>query len=137
MKPMMRVACFGLMSLSLAAAGCESVSLVRRDDPFAGRGVDRNRDVARDRDLDIARDDIVGTVQRVDRDRREFQLRTSDGDLTWFRYDASTRVAGRDRDMRVEDMRYGDLVRVEYNDSRGARYAEVIRINDRSDLSLR
>jgi hypothetical protein len=137
MKPMFRVACMGLMALTLVAAGCENISLVRREDPFARRDGDRNRDLARDRDLDRGRQDVVGTVQRVDRDRREFQLRNSDGDVEWFKYDASTRITGGDRDLRVEDLRYGDLVRVEFSTDRGGRYAEVIRVNDRSDLSLR
>jgi hypothetical protein len=120
-----------LMALILAAAGCENISLIRREDPLARRDGDRNRD------FDRGRQDVVGTVQRVDRDRREFQLRNSDGDVEWFKYDASTRMTGGDRDLRVEDLRYGDLVRVEFSTDGGGRYAEVIRVNDRSDLSLR
>jgi hypothetical protein len=42
-------------------------------------------------------------------------------------------VYHRDRDLRVDDLRYGDLVRIELGpDLRGERYAELIRLNDRS-----
>jgi hypothetical protein len=43
-------------------------------------------------------------------------------------------VSHRDRDLRVDDLRNGDLVRVELSRGRGERYAELIRMNDRSDV---
>jgi hypothetical protein len=139
MKRMVRVAYVCLLPLTLAAAGCDNIALIKRDDPFArderrGRDLDPNRDVGRDRDSDRARDELVGTVERVDQDRQEIQLRTTDGQVTRVRYDLSTRVSNRDRDMRVDDLRYGDLVRIDLGRDRGERYAEVIRLNDRSDL---
>jgi hypothetical protein len=73
-------------------------------------------------------------VQRVDPDRQELQLRTTDGEITRVRYDLSTRVSQRGRDLRVEELRYGDLVNVELSRNRGERYAAVIRMNDRADL---
>ncbi len=134
MKPIIRMAYVCLIPLTIAAAGCENISLISRGDPLARddarRDVDRNREVRQDRD---PRDEIVGTVQRVDQDRQEIQLRTSDGQLTRIRYDLSTRVSHRDRDLRVDDLRNGDLVRVELGRDRGERYAELIRMNDRSD----
>jgi len=133
-----------MIPLTIAAAGCESVSLMNRDDPYrrdAGRrdnDIDRNREARQDRDWrgdrDLARDEVVGTVQRVDDDRNEIQIRNTDGQLVRVRYDRSTRVYLRDRDLRVNDLRNGDLVRVELNRNNGERYAEVIRMNDRSDL---
>jgi hypothetical protein len=49
-----------------------------------------------------------------------------------FKYDPRTVVVNRDREFRVEDLRYGDviLVRAAQN-SRGEQYAEYIRMNDR------
>jgi hypothetical protein len=142
MKKFVRMTYVCLLPLTLAAAGCETVSLINRDDPYARdrRDIDRDREVRRDQDWqradrDRARDEIVGTVQRVDRDRREIQLRTTDGQLTWIKYEPSTRVYHRDGDLRVDELRYGDLVRVEVSrDNRGERYAELIRMNDRGDL---
>ena len=142
MKRMVRIAYVCLIPLTIAAAGCESVSLIDRGDPYArrdrgDRDVDRNREARRDRDgrgdRDLARDEVIGTVQRVDQDRQEIQLRNSDGQMMRIRYDRATRVYHRDRDLRVNDLRNGDLVRVELDsDNRGDRYAEVIRMNDRS-----
>jgi hypothetical protein len=119
--------------------GCESVSLIKRPDPYASdeyrnRDIDRSREVRRDQDFARSRDEVVGTVQRVDTDRQELQLRTADGDTMRIRYDISTRVAYRDREMRINDLRTGDLVRVELTSDRGERYAQFIRMGDRSDL---
>ena len=140
MKPIFRVAYVCLIPLTLALSGCESVSLINRGDPYArdkyrgDRDIDRNREVGRDRDWDRSRDEIAGTVQRVDPDRQEIQLRTTDGETTRVRYDLSTRVSHRGRDLRVEELRYGDLVRVELSRNRGERYAELIRMSDRAEL---
>jgi hypothetical protein len=139
MKPIARMVCVCLLPTSLALAGCEGISLISRDDPLARdrRDLDRSADVRGDREFDRYRDEVVGTVERVDPDRRELQLRTADGQLTRVRYDLSTRVSNRDRDMRVDELRYGDLVRVEFSRDRGERYAEVIRMNDRSQTGSR
>jgi hypothetical protein len=140
MKPIFRMAYVGLLPLTLAAAGCESISLINRPDPYArdesrrDRDLDRNREARGDQDRDRFRDEVAGTVQRVDPDRQELQLRTTDGDTMRVRYDLSTRVSHRGRDLRVEELRYGDLVRVELSRNRGERYAEVIRMNDRAEL---
>jgi hypothetical protein len=139
MKPVRRLAYVCLLPLTLAAAGCESISLISRPDPFArderrDRDLDRDREARQDRDWDRSRDEVAGTVQRVDPDRQEIQLRTTDGDTMRIRYDLSTRVAHRGRELRVEELRYGDLVRVELSRNRGERYAEVIRMNDRAEL---
>jgi hypothetical protein len=140
MKSIARVALLCLLPLSLAGFGCESISIIKRDDPFANdqyrrdRDIDRNQEARGDRNWDRAREEIVGTVQRVDANRREIQLRTTNGDIIPITYDLTTRVSNRDRDMRVEDLRYGDLVRIEFRRDRGERLAEVIRMNDRSDL---
>jgi hypothetical protein len=71
----------------------------------------------------------------VDQNRQEIQLRTTEGQFVRIRYDISTRVHQRDRDLRVDDLRYGDLVRIELGpDLQGERYAELIRLNDRPEL---
>jgi hypothetical protein len=124
---------YALFVFSVIVAGCESVALMpradvdRRDyDPSAIR---RDQDSS---DRDFRTDEVVGTVQRVDEAARDIQLRTSEGRTVVFKYDPRTVVINRDREIRVEDLRYGDviLVRVARN-SRGEQYAEYIRMNDR------
>jgi hypothetical protein len=146
MRPIFRTAYVCLLPLTLTAAGCESISLISRPDPYARderrdrdreRNLDRSGEVRRDQDWDRSRNEIAGTVQRVDPDRQEIELRAADGGLTRVRYDISTRVSYRDRDMRVEELRYGDLVRVELSRDRGERYAERIRMGDRADVGSR
>jgi hypothetical protein len=142
---MVRMAYVCLFPLALAASGCESISLIKRGDPLARddsrRGGYRDREPGRDPggwssgEREPPRAEIVGTVQRVDSNRQEIQLRTTEGQLLRIRYDLSTRVQQRDRDLRVDELRYGDLVRVELGaDLQGERYAQLIRLNDRPEL---
>ena len=75
MKLVVRIAYLCLLPLSLAFVGCESVSLIKRPDPYANdeyrnRDIDRSREARRDQDFPRARDGVVGTVQRVDPDRQ-------------------------------------------------------------------
>ena len=141
MKPIVRLACAWLLAVAIAAAGCENISLVKREDPLAREEFGRERDIDRNsevrRDLDRGGDQLTGSVQRVDIDRQEVQLRTTDGQLTRIRYDLSTRVVGGDRDMRVDHLRNGDLVRIELSRDRGERFAAFIRLHDRSDAGSR
>jgi hypothetical protein len=129
----------GMTGAALALAltgslGCEQVALVGRPDVDA-RGTER-RDLGRPGELD--RDEIVGTVDRVDRSDREVVIRTTEGRTTRVRYDSGTIVRTRGRDMGVEDLRPGDLVALNVRrDSRGEQYADIIRMRDREDFGRR
>jgi hypothetical protein len=114
--------------LMAGVLGCESVALMPRPD------VDRRDTTNRgpyERDRDLTRE-VVGTVQRVDERAREIHLQTTEGRGVILKYDSRTAVSHRDRSLRVEDLRDGDLVLVEVaRDARGDQYAELIRMNDR------
>lgn len=130
-----RIAYALVLPLTIAALGCESVALVGRED-IDRRDVSRRDRVFRDRDL--ARDEIIGTVERVDRRDREIHLRTTEARSATVRYDSRTVVISRDRELAVEELRSGDLVLVQVRrDRSGDRYADVIRLNDRQELGSR
>jgi hypothetical protein len=130
---MMRMASFLLLPVLVAAWGCEQVALVKRPD-IEREGEYRGRDYGRD----TARDEIVGTVERVDRRDNEIHLRTPEARTTVVRYDSSTVVMNRGRDFPVDELRSGDLVLVQLrSDSRGERYADMIRLRDRDDAGFR
>jgi hypothetical protein len=122
------------LPLVLGAWGCENIGLVSRDEPDRRR-VERDRDYRVDRDVrdrNWARDEVVGTVERVDDRNNEIHLRTTEGRMAVVQYDPRTTVYDRDRELRVRDLRRGDqvLVRIDRN-SRGEQYAGLIRMNDR------
>lgn len=121
------------------SAGCESIALLPRptiDDrsDISRRDLDRGEldrrpetrgDVARPRAID----EVTGTVQKVDQNRREIQLRTTEGRMTVIKYDPATVVYNRDREMPVDDLRYGDLILIKVlKNNRGEHYADLIRI---------
>jgi hypothetical protein len=128
-----------VLALVLVGMGCENTALLGRRDIDRGGGYDRGREYDRGRDSrDSARDEMVGTVERVDRGDREIHLRTSEARTAVIRYDSGTIVQHRGRDFRVEDLRSGDLVLVQVRrDSRGDRYADLIRLRDRDDVGIR
>ncbi|MGH7845347.1 MAG: hypothetical protein ACREQW_09270 [Candidatus Binatia bacterium] len=133
MKPMIRMGSFLLLPVLLAAWGCEQVALVKRPD-IEREGEYRGRDSGRD----TARDEIVGTVERVDKRDREIHLRTPEARTTVVRYDSSTVVVNRGRDFSVDELRSGDVILVQARrDSRDGPYADVIRLRDRDDVGLR
>jgi hypothetical protein len=130
----------GTVALPLLALawGCESIALVPRPDidrETDRAGIEQPRD---SRDRDLARDEVVGTVQRVDETRNEIHLRTTEGQMTVIKYDLNTVVYSRDRKLRVDSLRYGDLVLVQMDrNSRGERYADIIRMNERDQGATR
>jgi hypothetical protein len=79
MKPTVWPTLFLLACFSVFTWGCESVALMPRPDIDRSNidrsEIERNRDV---RDRSLARDEIVGTVQRVDEGRGEIQRRTTE-----------------------------------------------------------
>ena len=122
-----------LMLPVITAWGCESIALMGRPDvdrrDVDRSGIERSREA---RDRTAPRDELVGTVQRVDENRREIQLRTTEGRMTVIKYEPATLVYSRDREVPVNSLRPGDLVLVQFNrNARGEQYADVIRVDDR------
>lgn len=123
----------------LTSAGCESIALLPR--PAIDDRADASRRDLDRRELDrrpesrpeIARprvaDELTGTVQKVDQNRREIQLRTTEGRMTVIKYDPATVVYNREREMPVDDLRYGDLILIKViKNDRGEQYADLIRL---------
>jgi hypothetical protein len=124
-------------------AACERIALMPRPEiDREGRPIERDsrgERIDRDRtDRTAARDEIVGTVERVDRNNNEIQLRTSDAKVVVIKYDSATVVYNRDQDVGIEALRSRDqvLVKVSRN-SRGEQYADTIRLNDARTLGSR
>ena len=91
-----------LLGFLLTSTGCESIALLPRP------AIDDRADVSR-RDLDrrgterrpesraelprqAATDEVTGTVQKVDQNRQEIQLRTTEGRMIVIKYDPATVV---------------------------------------------
>jgi hypothetical protein len=122
------------LPLVLVTWGCENIGLINRDDPDRRR-VERDRDYRGDRDVrdrNWTRDEVVGTVERIDDRNNEIHLRTTEGRTMVIQYDSGTTVSDRDRELRVRDLRRGDQISVRLDrNSRGEQHAGLIRMNDR------
>jgi hypothetical protein len=106
------------------------------DEP--ARRVERDRDIPRDSRSNVPRDEIVGTVERIDKGRNEIQLRTTDARVVTIKYDPSTLVYNRDREVGIDALRPRDLILARVSrGSGGEQYADVIRLNDRGDFGSR
>jgi len=122
-----------LFPLDIGAAGCESIALMPRPDID-----ERDRDVPRDSRSNVPRDEIVGTVERIDKGRNEIQLRTTDARVVTIKYDPSTLVYNRDREVGIDALHPRDLILARVSrGSGGEQYADVIRLNDRGDFGSR
>ena len=128
-----------LLVFLLTSIGCESIALLPRP------AIDDRSDISR-RDLDRggaerlpesraqlprqrATDEVTGTVQKVDQNRQEIQLRTTEGRMIVIKYDPATVVYNREREMPVDSLRYGDLILVKVvKNTRGEQYADLIRL---------
>ena len=123
----------------VSSAGCESIALLPRPS-IDDRADTSRRDLDR-RELDRrpegsaeiprprATDEVTGTVQKVDPNRREIQLRTTEGRMTVIKYDPATVVYNREREMPVDELRYGDLILIKIvKNNRGEQYADLIRL---------
>ena len=128
-----------LVFVLLTSMGCESIALLPRpaidDRPEISRrdldrtGTERRPDSPADLPGQRATDEVTGTVQKVDQNRREIQLRTTEGRMIVIKYDPATVVYNRDREMPVDSLRYGDLVLVKViKNTRGEQYADLIRL---------
>jgi hypothetical protein len=133
-----------LLFSALTLAACERIALMPRPEiDREGRPIER--DSRRESRLDsdrfdrsVARDEIVGTVERVDRSNNEIQVRTTDARVVVIKYDPATVVYNRDQDVGIDALRPRDqiLVRVSRN-SRAEQYADTIRLNDSRTLGSR
>ena len=129
------------ISALVTAWGCENVSLVGRetlDSSYGGRReIDRRygNDYGRDRFEDNwRRQQISGTVEAVDEQRREIRLRAQGDGLTLVRYDRHTRIFDGGRNLPVGSLRPGDQVSIQLDrSSSGEPYAYAIRVEDQRD----
>jgi exosome complex RNA-binding protein Csl4 len=123
----------------LSSAGCESIALFPRpaiDDradasrrDLDRRELDRRPDSRTELPRQPATDEVTGTVQKVDQNRREIQLRTTEGKMTVIKYDPATVVYNREREMPVDSLRYGDLILIKVvKNALGEQYADLIRL---------
>lgn len=117
-----------LLTFVLLALGCESTTLRPQRDAER-RGIEGTRD-----DRGTAKEEIIGTVERVDRTNNEIQLRTTEAKVIVIKYDRSTRVYSREHEVGIEGLRPRDLILVRVAKSpRGEQYADLIRLNDRKE----
>lgn len=119
------------------ASACERIALMPRPEiDREGRPIDRERDRGGNgEDRVLSQNDIVGTVERIDRANNEIHLRTTEGQVLVLKYDPATLVYDRKQDIGIDALRPRDqvVVRVARN-SRGEQYADTIRLNDSRTL---
>jgi hypothetical protein len=81
-----------------------------------------------------AKDEIIGTVERVDKTNNEIRLRTTEAKVIVIKYDPATRVYTREREVGIEALRPRDLILVRVAKTPGGeQYADLIRLNDRKE----
>ncbi len=117
-----------LLAFVLLALGCESTALRPQRDAER-TGIEGTPD-----DSGTPKEEIIGTVERVDRTNNEIQLRTTEAKVIVIKYDRSTRVYSREHEVGIEGLRPRDLILVRVAKSpRGEQYADLIRLNDRKE----
>ena len=133
-----------LLFSAIALVACERVALMPRPQiDREGRPIERNSrgDSRLDNDRmgrNAPRDEIIGTVERLDRSNNEIQVRTSDARVIVVKYDPATVVYDRDRDVGIDALRPRDQILVQLSrNSRGEQYADTIRLNDSRALGSR
>ena len=150
MKRMASMAYALVLPAMMIISGCESVALMPRPDvdrrDVDRGGVDRSgigrdnesRGDIQDRDKGGSRDEVVGTVESINTTAREIRLRTTEAQVMVIKYDPNLAVRSRDRELRVDQLRRGDLILVQVSrDSRGERYADLIRLNEKPEMGSR
>ena len=130
----------GLLAFVLIASGCQSLALRPRPDTQARPEIDQRvieQESAKvERDLpktgrEAVKGEIIGTVERVDRTDNQIRLRTTEAKLIVIKYDSTTRVYSREREVGVDALRPRDLILIRASKtSSGDQYADLIRLND-------
>ena len=117
-----------LLLAVFAVAGCEPMAMRPRPD-VDSKGLEQTP-----ADRGSAKDEIIGTVERVDRTSNEIQLRTTKAKVIVLKYDSATRVYSREREVGIEALRPRDLILVRVGKNpRGEQYTDLIRLNDRKE----
>ncbi len=137
-KRQLALAALVFLTLGTVAA-CDRIALMPRPDiDREGRPIESNHDRDVDRDRNLSHNDIVGTVERIDRANNELRLRTTDAQVVVIKYDPATVVYDRDRSVSIDALRPRDQVLVTTSrNSRGDQYADTIRLNDSDTLGSR
>jgi hypothetical protein len=80
------------------------------------------------------KEEIIGTVEQVNRTNNEIRLRTTEAKVIVIKYDPATRVYSREREVGIDALRPRDLILIRASKtSRGEQYADLIRVNDRDE----
>ncbi|HJU63411.1 MAG TPA: hypothetical protein VJ864_15320 [Candidatus Binatia bacterium] len=118
------------LTLVLVASGCQSLALRPRPDLDKG-GIERETAKI---EREPVKEEIIGTVERVDRTSNEIRLRTTEAKVIVIKYEPTTRVYIREREVGIDALRPRDLVLIRASKtSRGEQYADLIRLNDRDE----
>jgi hypothetical protein len=127
------IACvYSALTFALIASGCQSTAIRPRPD-VDRRGMERGPDAR-----EPTREEIVGTVEQVDRTNNEIRLRTMEAKVIVIKYDSTTRVYSRERELGIDALRPRDLILIRASKtSRGEQYADLIRLNDRDEPASR
>jgi hypothetical protein len=138
-----RLACvYSALTFALIASGCQSVALMPRPDEKRGPGVERREPDVERRESEpgtviergAIKEEIVGTLERMDRTKNEIRLRTTEAKVIVIKYDLMTRVYTRELEVGIDTLRPRDLILVRVSKtSRGEQHAELIRLNDRDE----
>jgi hypothetical protein len=140
------VCVYSALTFALIASGCQSVALRPRPDVERGPGVERREPDVERRETEPGaviergpiKEEIVGTVERVDRTKNEIRLRTTEAKVIVIKYDLMTRVFSREREVGIDTLRPRDLILVRVSKtSRGEQHADLIRLNDRDESASR
>jgi hypothetical protein len=120
---------YSAVIFALIASGCQSTALRPRagTEPRPGMepgGIERQ----------AVKEEIIGTVEQVNRTNNEIRLRTTEAKVIVIKYDPATRVYSREREIGIDALRPRDLILIRASKtSRGEQYADLIRVNDRDE----
>ena len=132
-----------VLAFALIASGCQSLALRPRPDTHPRPEMDQGgieqepakveREAARV-EREAVKGEIIGTVERVDRTNNEIRLRTTEAKVIVIKYDPTTRVYSREREVGIDALRPRDLILIRASKTpHGQQYADLIRLNDRDE----
>jgi len=114
-----------VFAVGFFTSACDSIAL--RPRPDVNRAIER----------EAIKEEVVGTVERVDRVKNEIRLRTTEAKVIVVKYDPNTRVYSRDREVGISALRPRDLILIRgWKTSESERYTDLIRLNDRDESVL-